>query len=101
MEVPRGSREAEEEASRLKTLHEVMDQAVKWFQAQLGAGVGKVAREYLANRGLSAALQRCSRIWLTPAVPWKHSSPFRSSRGLWSDMDSDLQWPRRLARRAV
>jgi len=68
MEVPRGSREAEEEASRLKTLHEVMDQAVKWFQAQLGAGVGKVAREYLAKRGLSAETQKRFRLGFAPGA---------------------------------
>lgn len=66
MEVPRGSKQAEEEAARMKSLHEVMDRAVQWFQAQLGASVGKGARDYLDRRGLTPDTIKRFRLGFAP-----------------------------------
>jgi DNA primase len=50
--VPQSSPEERQRAKRAATLHDVMERAALWFEAQLAAGSGRRARDYLAGRGL-------------------------------------------------
>jgi DNA primase len=65
--MPKMSREAEAEAGRRRTLHEVMALAAKFFETALAARAGARARGYLADRGLDAATQARFRIGYAPA----------------------------------
>ena len=60
--LPAISREASEAESRRKSLHEVMELAAAYFEAQLQGRAGAAARDYLARRGLSGDIQRRFRI---------------------------------------
>ena len=60
--LPAISREASEAESRRKSLHEVMELAAAYFEAQLHGRAGVAARDYLARRGLSGDIQRRFRI---------------------------------------
>ena len=65
--LPAISREASEAESRRKSLHEVMELAAAYFEAQLQGRAGAAARDYLARRGLSGDIQRRFRIgYATP-----------------------------------
>ena len=65
--LPAISREASEAESRRKSLHEVMELASAYFEAQLYGRAGAAARDYLARRGLSGDIQRRFRIgYATP-----------------------------------
>ena len=65
--LPAISREASEAESRRKSLHEVMELASAYFEAQLHGRAGAAARDYLARRGLSGDIQRRFRIgYATP-----------------------------------
>ena len=57
MALPQASEEAEAQASRRRTLYEVMELAAKFFAANLAGRAGAKARGYLADRGLDAATQ--------------------------------------------
>lgn len=48
------------------TLHDVMEMAAAWFEAQLQAGVGAKARAYLRDRGLSTRTQQTFRLGYAP-----------------------------------
>ena len=50
--VPQSSPEERQRAKRAATLHDAMERAAKWYEAQLAAGSGRRARDYLAGRGL-------------------------------------------------
>ncbi len=50
--VPQSSPEERQRAKRAATLHDVMERAAKWYEAQLAAGTGRRARDYLSGRGL-------------------------------------------------
>ena len=50
--VPQSSPEERQRAKRAATLHDVMERAAKWYEAQLATGPGRRARDYLVNRGL-------------------------------------------------
>ena len=50
--VPRVHPEDREKADQAATLGKAMEEAAKWFQAQLQASVGAEARAYLDRRGL-------------------------------------------------
>jgi DNA primase len=50
--LPKQTREAEQAEQKRKTLHEVMELATRFFQAQLAGDAGRVAREYAERRGL-------------------------------------------------
>lgn len=65
--VPKLSREAEAEAARRRSLTEVMTLAATFFQHALAAAAGARARGYLADRGLSAAVQARFGIGYAPA----------------------------------
>jgi DNA primase len=60
--LPKLSREAYEQEDRRRSLHEVMELAAAFFEAQLQARAGSAARDYLARRGLGAAIQQRFRI---------------------------------------
>jgi DNA primase len=64
--MPKMSREAEAEEGRRRTLHEVVELAVKFFEATLAARAGARARGYLADRGLDPATQLKFRIGYAP-----------------------------------
>jgi DNA primase len=51
---------------RRKSQHEVMEIAAAWYQAQLAAGVGRHARDYLQKRGLSAETVKTFRLGYAP-----------------------------------
>jgi DNA primase len=57
MPLPVVTREAEAREERRKGLHEVMELAARFFEAQLAARVGAHARGYLSDRGLDPATQ--------------------------------------------
>ncbi len=60
--LPKLSREAYEQEDRRKSLHEVMELAAGFFEAQLQGRAGGAARDYLIRRGLSGEVQRGFRI---------------------------------------
>src|ERR1700749_1431765 len=59
-----GGEEAREE--KRKTLHDVMELAAKFFEAQLAARVGAKARGYLADRALTSTTQLKFRMGYAP-----------------------------------
>ena len=65
--MPKMSREAEAQAVRRRTLHDVMALAATFFETSLAARAGARARGYLADRGLDAAMQARFRIGYAPA----------------------------------
>jgi DNA primase len=65
--VPKMSREAEAEAVRRRTLHEVMGLAATFFEMSLAARAGARPRGYLADRGLDAPTQAKFRIGYAPS----------------------------------
>ncbi len=64
--LPKVSPEDERRDARRKSLHDVMELAAKFFEAQLAARVGAKARGYLADRGLTAATQVQFRLGYAP-----------------------------------
>ncbi len=65
--LPKVSPEEQQRDARAKTLHDVMDIAAKFFEAQLASRLGAKARGYLADRGLDAATQLKFRMGYSPA----------------------------------
>jgi DNA primase len=57
MALPKISREEEARDARRKSLHEIVELAAKFFEANLAARAGARARGYLADRGLDASVQ--------------------------------------------
>src|SRR6187402_1152458 len=55
--LPVVSKDEEAREERRKSLHDVMELAARFFEAQLAARVGAQARGYLADRGLGPATQ--------------------------------------------
>ncbi len=55
MQLPPPDPRAREKADRVAGLHEVMEEAARWFQDQLAGIGGGAARDYLKQRGLSDA----------------------------------------------
>jgi DNA primase len=64
--VPKSSPEAEKKEARRKTLHDVVELAAKYFEAQMAAPGGKRAREYASRRGLKEETLREFRIGYAP-----------------------------------
>jgi DNA primase len=52
LEMPRFTPQQREQAKRQQTLHEVVEAACAWFEAQLKAPGGEPGRAYLTGRGL-------------------------------------------------
>jgi len=66
MPLPKITREAEEQETRRKSLHDVCELAAKFFEATLAARAGAKARGYLADRGLEPSAQLQFRIGYAP-----------------------------------
>jgi len=65
--LPKFTREEEAREEKRKTLHDVMELAAKFFEAQLASRVGAKARGYLADRALAPATQLKFRMGYAPA----------------------------------
>ena len=66
MPLPKITREAEEQESRRKSLHDVVELAAKFFETTLASRAGAKARGYLADRGLEPSTQLQFRIGYAP-----------------------------------
>ncbi len=66
MPLPKVSAEAERQDERRRTLHDVVELAAKFFEAQLASRGGAKARGYLADRGIEGATQLRFRIGYAP-----------------------------------
>jgi DNA primase len=55
--LPVMTREAQAQEERRKTLHDIVELAAKFFEANLAARAGARGRGYLADRGIAAATQ--------------------------------------------
>ncbi len=55
--MPEVSQEAEEQHARRRTLHEIVNEAAKFFAATLASRAGAKARGYLADRGIDPSIQ--------------------------------------------
>ncbi len=64
--VPASSPDEDRRAQRRKTLHEVMELAAQYFADTLTSRAGAKARGYLADRGISPAVQLQFRIGYAP-----------------------------------
>ena len=65
--VPKMSEEADAQAHRRRTLHDVIELAAKFFETTLASRGGAKARGYLADRGIDPATQLKFRIGYAPA----------------------------------
>jgi len=65
--MPIVSREEEAREEKRKTLHDVMELAAKFFEAQLASRTGAKARGYLADRALDPATQLKFRMGFAPS----------------------------------
>jgi DNA primase len=61
------TREAQAHEERRKTLHDVVELAAKFFEANLASRAGARCRGYLADRGISSATQLRFRLGYAPA----------------------------------
>ena len=66
MTVPKPTREAVEKQNKQSSLYDVLERACGFFEAELAGPGGAVARDYLARRGLTAAVQKRFRIGYAP-----------------------------------
>src|SRR5687768_5095445 len=66
MPLPAVSPDAQAREERRKSLHDVMELAARYFEAQLASRAGAPARGYLADRGLDAATQVKFRLGYAP-----------------------------------
>ncbi|HEY0147031.1 MAG: DNA primase [Methylovirgula sp.] len=64
--LPRATPEAEAQEKQRASLHEVLEAAAAFFVATLASGAGVKARDYLAGRSLTPALQSEFRIGYAP-----------------------------------
>ncbi|AMN40391.1 DNA primase [Rhodoplanes sp. Z2-YC6860] len=64
--LPMVSEEEEAREEKRKTLHDVMELAAKFFEAQLASRVGAKARGYLADRALASTTQLKFRMGYAP-----------------------------------
>lgn len=66
LQVPRASAEDRQRHERRKTLHDVVEQACRWFEQQLYAPAGRQALEYLERRGLDGETMARFRLGYAP-----------------------------------
>lgn len=64
--VPQVRPEDRQKADQVATLGKAMEEAAKWFQAQLQAGVGAEARAYIQKRGLKQETVERFRLGYAP-----------------------------------
>ncbi len=67
VELPKWSPEDEAREEKRKSLHDVIELAAMFFEAQLQASGGRVARDYLASRALNEATAKQFRLGYAPA----------------------------------
>lgn len=66
LELPVYSPRDEARDRRRAGLHDVVEAAAEYFEAQLATPQGRAARHYLTERGLDAAIQQSFRLGLAP-----------------------------------
>ena len=66
LDMPQPSHEDRERAHRAATLHDVLEEACRWFEAELAGGGGVDARAYLRERGLKQVTVERFRLGLAP-----------------------------------
>lgn len=66
LQMPKPDPQAQARAEKAKGLHEMMDMAAGWLQGQLDAPSHRDVREYLQNRGISAASISAFRVGFAP-----------------------------------
>ena len=66
LEVPKPSPQDRERQERQRGLHDLVEAAARFFQAQLGAPGGRMARDYLAGRGLDEEMIARFRLGYAP-----------------------------------
>ncbi|MFY0692036.1 MAG: DNA primase [Paracoccaceae bacterium] len=66
MQMPARDPQAQQKADRRSQLSEVMEQAVQFYRLQLKTAAATAAREYLAGRGLSEAVQERFEMGFAP-----------------------------------
>ncbi|TDR89134.1 DNA primase [Enterovirga rhinocerotis] len=65
--LPKATPEAIAQEVRRRSLHEVMDLAAAFFEANLHRGIGRAARDYLERRAIGEETQAAFRIGYAPA----------------------------------
>lgn len=66
LSMPRFSREEVEREAKAESQQQVVEAVAAWFEAQLESGEGRIARDYLAQRGLTAETLARFRIGYAP-----------------------------------
>src|SRR6476661_537928 len=66
MDVPAPDPRAQEQAERTASLTDVMAEVARWYAQQLNGLAGEVARDYLARRGIDAAVAQRFGLGLAP-----------------------------------
>ncbi|MFN3232801.1 MAG: DNA primase [Alphaproteobacteria bacterium] len=66
LQLPAYSDSDREKDDRRQSLHEVLETATKWFEAQLRAGIGQGALAYVRDRGLDQPLIESFRLGFAP-----------------------------------
>ena len=66
LEMPRQSREERERERQAATLHDVLEEACRWFERRLAAPDGRDARDYLKRRGVTRATAERFRLGYAP-----------------------------------
>lgn len=64
--LPKTTPEMVERAERRDSLHEVVERAARWFEAQLAGSAGQRARDYLDKRGFTDVTRREFRFGFAP-----------------------------------
>lgn len=64
--VPRPTEEDRHHYERRKTLHDLVEQAARWFEQQLQTGAGRAGLEYLRRRGLDGEALARFRLGFAP-----------------------------------
>ena len=67
LEMPKPDPKAIEKAQKAKGLHELMDEATRWMQGQLGEAANREVLEYLEGRGMNEQVRESFRIGYAPA----------------------------------
>ena len=66
MPVPRATEEDKQKYERRKTLHDLVEQAARWFEQQLYAPAGRTGLEYFQRRGLDTETMARFRLGFAP-----------------------------------
>ncbi|MBV8977562.1 MAG: DNA primase [Alphaproteobacteria bacterium] len=67
VELPKWSLDDEAREQRRRSLYDIVEEACRFFEAQLGAAAGRAARDYLAGRGLDEAAIKKFRLGFAPS----------------------------------